>query len=450
MSRLPLCAFILFLACTAGSFLVGDGRAAFSGRVASGADAPPRGSASTAEWPQWRGPNRDGISPDTGLIQDWAARPPKLLWTAEGLGGGYASVAVAGGRIYTTGNLAAGQAVICLNSADGKILWTKTITDAVPKHGYPGTRCTPSVDGDRLYAIATGGRIVCLKTADGSEVWSRDFKDWHGKMMSGWGFSESPLVDGPWVLCTPGADDAMIVALDNQTGQEIWRSAMPDLGDKGKGGAGYSSIVVSNAGGVKQYVQLIGRGVIGVRASDGKFLWNYDRVANGTANIPTPIVSGDYVFCSTGYGAGAALLKLSKDGDGIRCEEQYFLTGDKIQNHHGQMVLKDGYVYFGNKHNNGFPVCVEMATGKIVWGGSQRGPGSGSAAVTLADRGLIFRYQSGEVALIEATPSDYKLKGTLQPDYVGKEACWSHPVVIGGRLYLRDQDKLMCYDVKAR
>jgi outer membrane protein assembly factor BamB len=202
---------------------------------------------------------------------------------------------------------------------------------------------------------------------------------------------------------------------------------------------------------VKQYVQLVGRGVIGVRASDGTFLWEYDGVANKTANIPTPIVSGDYVFASTGYAdGGSVLLKLIKNGDGVSAEEVYYHPASVMQNHHGQMVLKDGYVYFGHKHGQGFPICIELATGKIVWGGSQRGPGSGSAAICYADGNLVFRYQTGEVALIEATPAGYHLKGSFKPDYVGKDPCWAQPVIIGGCLYLRDQDKLMCYDDRAK
>lgn len=400
-------------------------------------------------WPQWRGPNRDDISPDVGLLKDWKEKPPQLVWTAEGMGNGYAGVSLAGGKIFTTGNFPDGQGVVALN-LDGKVLWTKKITESPPKHGHDGSRCTPSIDGNLLYAIASSGKIVCLKAENGEEVWSRDFKDFGGKMMSGWGFSESPLVDGDRVLCTPGGADAMIVALDKLTGKDVWRSKVPEaeIGPKGKDGAGYSGIVISNAAGVKQYVQLVGHGVIGVRASDGKYLWGYNGVANKTANIPTPIVSGDFVFCSSGYQTGSALLKLSQDGEGVKAEEQYFLDGTKMQNHHGGMVLKDGYVYCGHKHNNGLPICVELATGKILWGGEERGPGSGSAAVTYADGNLIFRYQSGEVALIEASPSGYKLKGSFKPDFVGSKPCWAHPVVIGRRLYLRDQDKLMCYDVR--
>jgi outer membrane protein assembly factor BamB len=400
-------------------------------------------------WHQWRGPDRTNISPDVGLRRNWSAKPPDLLWTSDEAGTGFAGVSLSEGCIYTTGNFDGGQGVVALEAAGGKILWKKRLIDFVPKHGnYDGARCTPSIDDDRLYVVVSSGQIACLKRDDGSVVWTKDFsKEWQGRMMSGWGFSESPLVDGEWVLCTPGGPDAMMVALDKLTGKEIWRSKSQLTGGAGKEGAGYSSIVVSRACGVKQYVQLIGRGVIGVRASDGKYLWGYADVANRTANIPTPLVRGDFVFTSTGYNTGAALLKLVADGDGVKCQEQYFLTPDKLQNHHGGMVLVDGYVYCGHKHNQGFPICVELQTGEVKWGGQARGPGGGSAAITAADGHLVFRYQSGEVALIEATPAEYRLKGSFKPAFVSSRPCWAQPVVAGGRLYLRDQGTLMCYDV---
>ncbi|MFG0240798.1 MAG: PQQ-binding-like beta-propeller repeat protein, partial [Gimesia chilikensis] len=359
-----------------------------------------------------------------------------------------AGVSIKDNRLFTTGNLPEGQAVIAVNIDDGKILWKTNLLELNPEHGYPGARCTPAIDGDRLYAITSNGAISCLSVADGEVIWTKNFEDeWDGKMMSKWGFSESPLVDGDRVLCTPGGKDAMMVALDKTTGREIWRTSVSDLGQKGKDGAGYSSIVISNAGGVKQYVQLTGRGVIGVRASDGKLLWNYNPVANGVANIPTPIVSGDYVFCSTGYGTGSALLKLSKEGDGIKAEEVYFLDPKTMQNHHGGMVLYKDHIYCGHGHNNGFPLCLDLKTGKVAWGGKIRGEGSGSAAVVFADGNLIYRYQSGEVALIEANPKEYILKGSFKADQVLGKA-WAHPVVCGGKLYLRDQDVLMCYDLR--
>lgn len=401
----------------------------------------------SGEWPQWRGPLRDGLSTETGLNTDWTQRPPKLLWTATGLGEGYASVAVSGGNIYTTGNLETGQGVIAIDAKDGTILWAKPFTEKVPQHSYTGSRCTPTVDGDRLYVVSSEGTIACMKSSDGEIVWRKHFKvDWNGRMMSGWGFSESPLVDGDRLICTPGGEDAMLVALNKMTGEEIWRSAVPKIGERGGDGAGYGSIVISEGAGVKQYVQMIGRGVIGVRASDGKFLWGYNDVANGTANIPTPVITGDYVFCSTGYGTGAALIKLTRDVEDVIAEEIYFLPAKTLENHHGGMVLVGEHVYCGHKHNNGFPTCVELKTGKVVWGG-ERGPGSGSAAVTYFDGHVVFRYQSGEVALIEATPEAMRLKGVFKADFI-QSPSWAHPVVAGGKLYLREQDKLMCYDLK--
>ncbi|ADB18053.1 hypothetical protein Psta_3389 [Pirellula staleyi DSM 6068] len=400
-------------------------------------------------WPQWRGPDRTGISSETGLLKDWSAKAPTLVWSVEGMGDGYASVSIADGMIYTTGNFADGQGVTCTSAETGKVVWTSKITSEPPKHSYEGSRCTPTIDGPHLYCVASSGAIVCLKRDGGEVVWKRDFKsEFGGKMMSGWGYSESPLVDGDWVLCTPGGKEAMVVALHKLTGDTVWQAAVPAIEGKGKDGAGYSSIIISNAAGVKQYVQLTGRGLVGIEAATGKFLWSYNDVANDVANIPTPIASGDYIFSSTGYQTGSALLKLVKEGTEIKAEEQYFLNADVLQNHHGGMILKDGHIYCGHRHNNGFPICVEMSTGKVVWGGETRGVGKGSAAVTLADGNLIFRYESGEVALIECTTEGYKLKGSFTPEYVSKKPCWAHPVVAGKRLYLREQDKLMCYDIK--
>lgn len=406
--------------------------------------------AAADDWPQWRGPNRDGKSTETGLDWDWKNSPPELIYLSEGLGSGYAGVAIAKDKLFTTGNFSEGQAVVCVSAKDGKPVWKRVVTVGPPKHSYEGSRSTPTVDGDRVYAVTSDGQIVCVRADSGELVWKRNFRqDWNGRMMSGWGFSESPLVDGDWVLCTPGGKEAMIVALNKTTGREVWRSAVPDFGQgqKRKAGAGYSSIVVSHGAGVKQYLQIVGAGIISVRASDGKFLWGYTDIANRVANIPTPIPAGDMVFCSTGYGTGAALLRLRKDGDGVAYEEQYFLNAKTLENHHGGMVLHNGHIYCGHKHGNGFPICVDLESGKVIWGGDFRGPGKGSAAIVFADGHLIFRYQSGELAAIEATPKGYQLKGVLKPAYQ-KGRSWAHPVVLNGKLYLREQDKLMCYDLR--
>ena len=404
------------------------------------------GSVSASDWPQWRGPQRNGQSDEKLASHDWSAQPPQLLWTVEGFGAGYSSVAVAEGVLYTLGNTDEGQVVLAASADTGEIRWKKAVTDSKPAHSYEGSRCTPTVVGDLLYVITSDGSIACLKTENGELVWQRKFSDWQGKMMSGWGFSESPLVDGERVLCTPGGNDALVVCLNRLTGADIWACKGTFEGDAGKDGAGYSSIVTSEALGIPQYVQLTGRGLIGINAADGRQLWSYNRVANGVANIPTPLIDGNFVFASTSYKTGAALVELKKNGDQIVAEEKYFLEGNVFNNHHGGMILKDGYVYAGHQQNEGFPTCVKMSTGDIVWGGKLRGPGSGSAAILHIDGHLIFRYQNGVVALIEATPDEYRLKGSFKPDYQ-EGASWAHPVVVNGRLYLREQNKLMCYQV---
>ncbi len=401
-----------------------------------------------ADWPQWRGPNRDGKCAETGFELNWKQAPP-LVYMTEGFGRGYAGVSIVDNQLFTTGNQEDGQAVVSADASTGKILWKTLITPSNPEHSYPGSRCTPTFDNGKLYVVASNGAILCLNAKSGKVLWSKDFKsEWNGRMMSGWGFSESPLVDGPHVLCTPGGNDAMVVCLNKNNGQEVWRCAAPQVGEEGKDGAGYSSIVVSNGAGVKQYVQFIGRGVIGIRASDGQYLWGYNQVANEVANIPTPLVEGDYVFASSSYdGGGSVLLKLKKSGSGVAAEEQYWLAKRTFNNHHGGLVLVDGYVYGGHQQNQGFPTCVELKTGEIVWGGDGlRGEGKGSAAVLYVDGKLIFRYQDGKVVSIAATPDGYKVLGQFMPEYQ-EDKSWAHPVIVDRKLYLREQDKLMCYEL---
>ena len=410
------------------------------------------GAAPAADWPQWRGPERNGRSTETGLLKAWPEGGPPLAWKTSGLGGGYSSVAVAGERIFTMGDLGDGQYVLALSRADGKQLW-KTRIGPTHEDQYLGPRSTPTIDGDRVFVVSTEGDVVCLAAESGEPVWTRSLPEqFGGRLMKAmgtydWKFSESPLVDGDRVIVTPGASDAALVALDRADGKEIWRAAVPELGEAGADGAGYSSVVISQAGGIRQYVQLIGRGVIGVEAATGRFLWGYNRVANDVANIATPLVDGDLVFASTGYGTGAALLRLSADGDGVAAEEVYFLGADTMQNHHGGLILHDGHVYTGTGHNKGFPLAVEMATGEVAWG-PIRNDGQNSAAVTYAEERIYMRYQNGLMILVEATPEEYREHGSFMIPEVEKES-WSHPVVAGGRLYLREQDNLWVYDVGA-
>ena len=404
------------------------------------------------DWPQWRGPGRDGRAASTGLLGTWPEGGPPLAWRATGLGSGFSSVAVADGRVYTMGDLGDAQYVIALRDGAGTLLWKREIGPAW-KDELGGPRSTPTVDGERVFVVSTEGDVIALAAATGELLWKRSLPEEFGaRLMKAdgtydWKFSESPLVDGNRVVVTPGVPKAALVALDKESGKEIWRSEIPALGERGDDGAGYSSVVVSNGAGTKQYVQLLGRGVIGVEAETGKFLWGYNRIANDVANIPTPIVAGHHVFVSTGYGTGSALLRLKKTGHGVGVEEVYFLDAETMQNHHGGMILDDGHVYTGTGHNKGFPLAVELATGKVAWG-PVRNAGKSSAAIAWADDRLYFRYQDGRVILVEATPETYREHGSFMIPGVTQPS-WPHPVIANGRLYLREQDTLYVYDVRA-
>lgn len=409
--------------------------------------------APAAEWPQWRGPDRDGRSAETGLLQHWPDEGPPLAWQASGLGSGFSSVSVAGGRIYTLGDLEEGQHALALSETSGEILW-KTRIGPTWEDRYLGPRSTPTVDGDRLYLVNTEGDVICLEAATGKEVWRRSLPaDFGSQMMQAmgttdWKYAESPLVDGDRVIVTPGVTSAALAALDKATGEEIWRAPIRRLGSQGAYGAGYSSVVVSHGAGVKQYVQFVGRGVIGIEAETGKFLWGYNKVANDIANIATPLVYGDYVFASSGYGTGAALVRLKAGGErGVEAEEVYFLEPNTFQNHHGGMILHEGHVFTGTGHNNGFPIAVELETGKVVWG-PERNAGNRSAAITYADGRIYFRYENGVVILVEATPEGYVEHGSFEIPNV-RHPSWPHPVISGGKLYVREQDTLYVYDVAA-
>lgn len=404
------------------------------------------------DWPQWRGPNRDGICKETGLLQTWPKEGPRLLWEMAGFGTGFSTVSIVGERLYTMGDLEdkaskqKAQYVIAVDLTEKKILWTAKVG---PGH-HDGPRSMPTVDGDFLYVVGTSGNLVCVTANAGQIIWTKNLVgDLGGAANPQWKFSESPLVDGDRLVCTPGGHKAVIVALNKKTGDLIWGCSMPDIGSKGKKEAGYSSAVVSHGAGVKQYVQLTNEGLVGV-AADGRFLWGYNRVANKVANIPTPVVDGDYVFASTAYQTGSVLLKLIPDGTGVKAEEVYWLDKDTFQNHHGGFVKVGEYIYGGHNHNKGEPTCLDMRTGKIMWHADQ--PGKGSGCVLYADGHLYFLWENGAVALVEANPEKYNLKGTFKlperPTATG--TAWAHPVISDGKLYLRRADVLFCYDIKGQ
>jgi len=400
--------------------------------------------AAADDWPQWRGPRRDGVSGETGLAQEWGSNGPPVLWMARGLGAGFSSVAVVGNRIYTMGDAADFSYVHALDAAEkGKHVWSTPIGKPGGAHD-PGTRSTPTVDGDRVYALGQWGDLVCLEAKDGKEVWRKQLKqDLGGEMMSGWGYSESVLVDGENVLCTPGGRHGTLAALNKKTGETVWRSK--GLEDR----AAYSSAIAVEIGGVRQYIQLTDKSVLGVAAADGNLLWRADR-RGSTAVVPTPIYKDSHVFVTSGYGVGCNLFRISSDGGKFNAFQVY--ANKDLDNHHGGVVLIGEHLY-GHSDSKGW-VCMEFKTGKVLW--NKRGVGKGS--VTAADGRLICRSEGDRrgpgkpsaIALVQASPEGYnELSRFDQPERSLKEA-WPHPVAAGGRLYIRDMDGLLCYDLRKK
>ncbi|MCE9565671.1 MAG: PQQ-like beta-propeller repeat protein [Planctomycetes bacterium] len=391
---------------------------------------------SAADWPQFRGPNRDGISKETGLLKTWPKEGPPKLWTAKNLGEGFGTPSVADGKIFGMGTRDEKDGVWALKESDGSELWFTPFDDVRKPNQNNGPSGTPTFHDGKVYSISSKGKIACLEAATGKPVWQADFVKDFGGGVPGWGFCESPLIDGDKLICTPGGKNA-IVALNKNTGEVIWKSTLPK-----NEGAQYSSAIAVEIGGQRQYIQFMKGGVVSVGASDGAFLWRYDHPANGTANCSTPLFANGLVFAASAYGNGGGLAAVSKVDDKFEAKESYF--DKQMQNHHGGMVLVDGYIY-GTGSNS--LRCIDFKTGKVAW--EDRAPGKGS--VTFADGCLYCRNEgSGKMFLVEANPKEYTEKGQFaQPDRSKKNA-WAYPVIANGKLYLRDQDIMICYDIKAK
>jgi outer membrane protein assembly factor BamB len=394
-----------------------------------------------ADWSQWRGPSRDGKSADTDLLKTWPEGGPKLTWKATGLGKGYAGVAVSGHLLYTMGDLADGNHVLALGASDGKIAWATKVGRAgmagPPGWTFAGPRCTPTVNGDLLFAADHYGELVCLRTADGQELWRKNYqKDFEGQQPE-WGFAESPLVDGEQVVITPGGSNGAIIALKKSTGALLWRS-------KGfTDAAQYASIIPAQIHGVPQYIQLTIANVVGVSPRDGAVLWKAAR-KGAVAVIPTPIVDGDLVYVTSGYAIGCNLFKVKGNSGTLSAEQVY--ANKVMANHHGGVVKVGGHLY-GYSDGKGL-TCQSFASGEAVWAEKEK---IKKCAVSYADGLLYCREEdSGTVVLVEASPTAYAEKGRLVQPQRAEEKAWPHPTISGGKLYLRDQDLLFCYDVNAK
>lgn len=395
-----------------------------------GAPAP----AVVGDWPQWRGAERNGISKETGLLKQWPTAGPKAAWTISSLGEGYGSLAIRGDRIYVQGTNGSASTLFVLNRADGKTVWSAALGPKVDEGRGNGPRGTPTLDDDRIYVLTENGDLACLRAQNGTPVWRKNILKDFGGSNPHWLISESPLVDGNKVIVSPGGRDAGIVALDKMTGQLLWKTA--GLSDE----AAYSSCIAADIGGVRTIMNFTSGAAVGVRASDGKVMWRHASPANRTANCATPVFADNKVFFSSAYGTGGALLALSAQGGDVKSQEVYF-TKD-MMNHHGGMVLVNGYLY---GFSNSVLTCLEFATGKKMW--SARSVGKGS--LTYADGMLYLFGEDHKVGLATATPEAYVEQGSFSIQDLGKPS-WAHPVVAGGKLYIRNQNMLTAYDVKGR
>jgi outer membrane protein assembly factor BamB len=398
--------------------------------------------AQASDWPQWRGPKRNGLSQETGLLKEWPMDGPKLLWHLNDVGMGYSTPSVVGDRLYLLGNQGLDNEFVQARAVkDGKLIWTAHLgkvgnPDQQPP--FPAARSTPTVVGDVLYALGSDGDLVCVELRDGKVRWHKNLRTDFGGQPGVWAYSESPLVDGDHVICSPGGAEATLVALNRKTGDVVWKAAL-----SGGSKAAYSSIIIVEAGGEKQYVQLVEKGLVGVEAKTGKVLWHYEKLVSPyAANIPTPVAHDNMVYSGVA-GKGGGLVKLKAEGGKIEPEEVYF--SPKLPTAIGGAVKVGNFLYGTSQTLQ----CIDFASGNVKW--EDRSVGTG--ALCYADGRLYLHGENGEVALVESTPDGYHEKGRFAPPDQPKrinqmEKAWAYPVVDNGRLYIRDADRLWCYDIR--
>lgn len=420
----------------------------------------------SADWNQWQGPDRNAMSKETGLLQQWEEDGPPLAWSITGIGTGYSTPSIADGRIFGISNRDGKEIIWALSETDGKELWAVPIDDAQTEgmpQGIEGAGCTPTIDGEFLYALSYGGELVCMKVTDGEIIWQKNLITDFDGVLPTWRYNESPLIDGDKLICTPGGDEATMIALNKKTGETIWKGIVPKNEEGGSGsgnrrgggrfrnsGAGYSSPIAIDFEGQRQYIQFTSITLASFSASDGKMLWRYDNPSNNMGiNCSTPLYIDGQVFAASAYGSGGGLAKLSKDDNGgFKAEEVWF--SKNMENHHGGMLVLDGCLYGANGGNGGgYLVCLDLKSGDVLWNEREnRGVRKGSVAY--ADGRIYYRTEEGSVHLIEPNREKYTEHGSFeQPDRT-RQPAWSHPVVANGKLYIRDQDLLLCYDIKAK
>lgn len=390
--------------------------------------------AAEPSWPQFHGPRRDNTSDETDLLREWPSGGPELLWTARGIGFGFSSIAVAGGLLYTAGNIE-GHTVVTALEPGGRIRWQVKSGPAYER-SHPGTRSTPTFDGGRLYHQNADGDLVCLDAKTGERVWGLNVLEKFGGRNITWGLAESVLVDGEKVISTPGGEEIGVVALDKRSGETIW--AMKGAGDK----PGYCSPIVIEHQGLRQIVTMLARSVVGIRAEDGKLLWQVENIAHADENITTPIFHEGRIITSTLTSATRS-FRLKVDGRSATVEEEW--KNLTLDNQHGGILLVGGYIYgCGRRGKPGPWMCLDASNGKQMYGSSELGPG----AFTYAAGRLHVLDEARTVALVRATPESFEVVSRFRLPEGGEGPTWAHPVICGGRLFIRHGDLLYCYRIE--
>ena len=382
---------------------------------------------STSEWAQWRGPNRDGISSETGFLKNWPQEGPKVLWHIP-FGDGYSGISIAQGKVYTMAAEGNDEYVICLDASNGEEVWRFRSGAKFTESRGDGPRSMPTVHGDSVFALGAEGKLYALDAGDGTKLWAHNFVEEFDSKIPTWGFSSSPLIEGNLVLVEAGGEDGKsIVAFDKKSGDIVWTAHTDEVG--------YSSPIALDFGGARQIIFLTSKTLLSVAPEDGKIYWKYPWPEG--INIATPIfIPDDKIFISAAYDKGAVLLKMTTDEDGIGIEEVW--KSRVMKNHFNSSVLQGDYLY---GFDNTILTCIEADTGEEQW--QQRGFKKGS--LLLADGYLIILGEGGKLALAEANPSEYNEKARFQ---LFDDKCWTVPTLAGGKLYLRTQKEMVCLDLR--
>ena len=391
------------------------------------------------DWPQWRGPQRDGKSAEKALLNEWPAGGPKLVWQTNDLGNGYSTPSASAGRLFVICNKDnENEMVICLSLTDGKQLWSTRIGSVGKNNGpqYPGTRSTPTVDGDSVYALASDGSLACLDSKSGKIKWSKSLPGDFGGKPGAWAYTESPLIDGDVLVCSPGGATATVVALKKSDASIVWKAPLPEADD-----ASYSSPVISTIDGVKQYVLFLSKGAVGLNAATGQPLWRYSKTSDAQANVQTPVARDGFVYTAASR-VGGGLVKVS--GSQSTPKEMYFAK--TMPSGMGGSVLVDGNL-FGSAGPT--IMCIDYATGATKW--QERSIGASSFCY--ADGKLYLHGENNEVAMIASSGDGYKELGRFTPPGApdrGRAKAWTHPIIVDGKLIFRDVGSIWCYDIQKR